>query len=124
MYSIIYSNMFHIESTWKTTVYQMITPQVSVFNYLLKYVPHREYVEDNCYQMITPQVSVFNYLLQYVPHREYVEDNCYQMITPQVSVFNYLLLYVPYREYVEDNCLQDDSTSGQCIQLFTQICSI
>ena len=54
--------MFHIE-TLKTTVYQMIAPQVSVFNYLLQYVPHREYVEDNCYQMITPQVSVFNYLL-------------------------------------------------------------
>lgn len=30
--------------------------------------------------------------------------------------------YVPYREYIENNCLPDDSTSGQCIQLFTPHC--
>ena len=50
----------------KTTVYQMIAPQVSVLNYLLLYVPYREYVEDNC----LPDDSTSGQC------REYVEDNC------------------------------------------------
>lgn len=85
-------------------------------------------------KMVTPKQPDIETIRSNREARGYVKLRQFQLVTKHEINRRYFAAlikdgkqskeneYVPYREYIENNCLPDDSTSGQCIQLFTPHC--